>query len=84
MALDKDIVGSIEFLEVVGLQGSTYLLKGPNGRSVKLNQSEVADEDDFELGEEYSFSFIQTVQEIYLRLKTCLILQKINMILLKL
>ena len=27
MALDKDIVGSIEFLEVVGLQGSTYLLK---------------------------------------------------------
>ncbi|MDU5982148.1 MAG: hypothetical protein E6Y76_02575, partial [Staphylococcus epidermidis] len=23
MALDKDIVGSIEFLEVVGLQGST-------------------------------------------------------------
>ena len=49
MALDKDIVGSIEFLEVVGLQGSTYLLKGPNGESVKLNQSEVADEDDFEL-----------------------------------
>lgn len=84
MALDKDIVGSIEFLEVVGLQGSTYLLKGPNDESVKLNQSEVADEDDFELGEEYSFSFIQTVQEIYLRRKTCLILQKINMILLKL
>ena len=27
MALDKDIVGSIEFLEVEGLQGSTYLLK---------------------------------------------------------
>ena len=27
MALDKDIVGSIEFLEVVGLQGSTYLFK---------------------------------------------------------
>ena len=84
MALDKDIVGSIEFLEVVGLQGSTYLLKGPNDESVKLNQSEVADEDDFEIGEEYSFSFIQTVQAIYLRLKTCLILQKINMILLKL
>lgn len=84
MALDKDIVGSIEFLEVVGLQGSTYLLKGPNNESVKLNQSEVADEDDFELGEEYSFSFIQTVQAIYLRRKTCLILQKINMILLKL
>ena len=45
-------------------------------KSVKLNESEVADEDDFELGEEYSFSFIQTVQEIYLRRKTCLILQK--------
>ena len=27
MALDKDIVGSIEFLEVLGLEGSTYLLK---------------------------------------------------------
>lgn len=27
MALDKDIVGSIEFLEVIGLEGSTYLLK---------------------------------------------------------
>ena len=65
MALDKDIVGSIEFLEVVGLQGSTYLLKGPNDESVKLNQSEVADEDDFELGEEYSFSFIQTVQDLF-------------------
>lgn len=55
MALDKDIVGSIEFLEVEGLQGSTYLLKGPNGEQVKLNQSEVADEDEFEIGEEYNF-----------------------------
>ncbi|MDU3105582.1 MAG: RNA-binding protein, partial [Staphylococcus epidermidis] len=36
MERDKDIVGSIEFLEVVGLQGSTYLLKGPNDESVKL------------------------------------------------
>ena len=27
MALDKDIVGSIEFLKVEGKQGSTYLLK---------------------------------------------------------
>lgn len=27
MALDKDIVGSIEFLEVIGLEGSTYLFK---------------------------------------------------------
>ena len=43
MALDKDIVGSIEFLEVLGLEGSTYLLKGPNGEQVKLNQSEIED-----------------------------------------
>ncbi len=55
MALDKDIVGSIEFLEVVGLQGSTYLLKGPNGENVKLNQSEMNDDDELEVGEEYSF-----------------------------
>lgn len=55
MALDKDIVGSIEFLEVVGLQGSTYLLKGPNGENVKLNQSEMNDDDGLEVGEEYSF-----------------------------
>ncbi len=54
MALDKDIVGSIEFLEVVGLQGST-LLKGPNGENVKLNQSEMNDDDELEVGEEYSF-----------------------------
>ena len=62
MALDKDIVGSIEFLEVVGLQGSTYLLKGPNDESVKLNQSEVADEDDFEIGEEYSFRLSKPIR----------------------
>ena len=55
MALDKDIVGSIEFLEVLGLEGSTYLLKGPNGEQVKLNQSEINDEDKLEVGEEYSF-----------------------------
>lgn len=55
MALDKDIVGSIEFLEVIGLEGSTYLLKGPNGEQVKLNQSEINDEDELETGEEYSF-----------------------------
>lgn len=55
MALDKDIVGSIEFLEVLGLEGSTYLLKGPNGEQVKLNQSEINEEDEFEIGEEYSF-----------------------------
>ena len=53
--IDKDIVGSIEFLEVLGLEGSTYLLKGPNGEQVKLNQSEINEEDEFEIGEEYSF-----------------------------
>jgi|SRR5699024_10820109 len=52
---EKDIVGSIEFLEVVGLEGSTYKLKGPNGEEVKLNQSEVNDEDELNVGEEYSF-----------------------------
>lgn len=62
MALDKDIVGSIEFLEVEGLQGSTYLLKGPNGEQVKLNQSEVADEDEFEIGKSIVSLFIQTVR----------------------
>ncbi len=53
MALDKDIV-VIKLLEVVGLQGSTYLLKGPNGENVKLNQSEMND-DELEVGEEYRF-----------------------------
>ena len=81
MALDKDIVGSIEFLEVEGLQGSTYLLKGPNGEQVKLNQSEVADEDEFEIGKSIVSLFIQTVQVNYLQLKICLISPKINMIL---
>ena len=62
MALDKDIVGSIEFLEVEGLQGSTYLLKGPNGEQVKLNQSEIAEEDEFEIGKNIASSFILTVR----------------------
>lgn len=52
---EKDIVGTIEFLEVVGLQGSTYMLKGPNNEEVKLNQSEVNEEDELAVGEEYSF-----------------------------
>ncbi|OEK77333.1 CvfB family protein [Staphylococcus equorum] len=52
---EKDIVGSIEFLEVVGIEGSTYKLKGPNGEEVKLNQSEVKDENELNIGEEYSF-----------------------------
>ena len=65
MALDKDIVGSIEFLEVEGLQGSTYLLKGPNGEQVKLNQSEIAEEDEFEIGEEYSFVYPNRSGELF-------------------
>src|SRR5699024_2296939 len=52
---EKNIVGSIEFLEVVGLEGSTYKLQGPNGEEVKLNQSEVNEEDELTIGEEYSF-----------------------------
>ncbi len=36
-------------------KGSTYLLKGPNGENVKLNQSEMNDDDELEVGEEYSF-----------------------------
>lgn len=83
MALDKDIVGSIEFLEVLGLEGSTYLLKGPNGEQVKLNQSEINEEDEFEIEKNTVSSFIQTVQVNYLLLKICLTLQKINMILQK-
>ena len=48
---EKNIVGSIEFLEVVGLEGSTYKLQGPNGEEVKLNQSEVNEEDELTIGE---------------------------------
>ncbi|GEP83496.1 S1 RNA binding domain protein [Staphylococcus piscifermentans] len=56
MALrENDIIGSIEFLKVLGLNGSTYELEGPNGEKVKLNQSEVNEDDDLEVGEEYSF-----------------------------
>ena len=71
MALDKDIVGSIEFLEVLGLEGSTYLLKGPNGEQVKLNQSEINEEDEFEIGEEYSFFIYPNRSVNYLLLKIC-------------
>ncbi|UXU51473.1 RNA-binding virulence regulatory protein CvfB [Staphylococcus arlettae] len=52
---EKGIVGTIEFLKVVGLQGSTYMLQGPNNETVKLNQSEVNEEDELAVGEEYSF-----------------------------
>ncbi|SPZ98264.1 S1 RNA binding domain protein [Staphylococcus aureus] len=83
MALDKDIVGSIEFLEVVGLQGSTYLLKGPNGENVKLNQSEMNDDDELEVGEEYSFFIYPNRSGELFATQICLILRKINMILLK-
>ena len=30
---EKGIVGTIEFLKVVGLQGSTYMLQGPNNET---------------------------------------------------
>ena len=66
MALDKDIVGSIEFLEVEGLQGSTYLLKGPNGEQVKLNQSEIAEEDEFEIGKNIVFVYPNRSGELLL------------------
>lgn len=78
---EKDIVGSIEFLEVVGLEGSTYKLKGPNGEEVKLNQSEINDEDELQIGEEYSFLYILIDQVHYSLLKICLTLLRINMIL---
>ncbi|MBI5975438.1 CvfB family protein [Staphylococcus canis] len=52
---ENEIVGTIEFLEVVALEGSTYILRGPNQEVVKLNQSEVDEEDDLEIGESYSF-----------------------------
>lgn len=83
MALDKDIVGSIEFLEVLGLEGSTYLLKGPNGEQVKLNQSEINEEDELKLRRIQFLHLSKTVQVNYLLLKICLTLQKINMILQK-
>ncbi|MCG3398601.1 CvfB family protein [Staphylococcus massiliensis] len=51
----NEIIGTITFLEVVGLNGSTYQLKGPNNETIKMNQSEVNEEDDLEVGEEYSF-----------------------------
>ena len=60
---EKGIVGTIEFLKVVGLQGSTYMLQGPNNETVKLNQSEVNEEDEF--------LSILIVQENYLQPKIC-------------
>ena len=52
---EQDIAGTIDFLEVVDTSGSTYILRGPNNEIVKLNPSEISEEDDLEVGEEYSF-----------------------------
>ena len=78
---EKNIVGSIEFLEVVGLEGSTYKLQGPNGEEVKLNQSEVNEEDELTIGENIVSSFILIDQVHCLRHKTCQTLLLANMIL---
>ena len=55
------------------------MLKGPNGEQVKLNQSEVNEEDELQKVKNTVSSFIQIDQANYLRHKICLILQKTNM-----
>ncbi|CAD7359800.1 CvfB family protein [Staphylococcus schleiferi] len=52
---ENEIIGTIEFLEVKALEGSTYHLEGPNQELVKLNASEVNADDELEIGESYSF-----------------------------
>lgn len=52
---ENEIVGTIDFLEVKALEGSTYILEGPNKEKVKLNPSEINDDDELEIGESYSF-----------------------------
>lgn len=52
---ENEIIGTIEFLEVKALEGSTYHLEGPNQEFVKLNASEVNTDDELEIGESYSF-----------------------------
>lgn len=52
---EKHLSGSIDFLKVIGLEGSTYQLAGPNNESVKLNASEIEEGDELEIGEDYSF-----------------------------
>ncbi|MBA8761574.1 CvfB family protein [Staphylococcus coagulans] len=52
---ENEIIGTIEFLEVKALEGSTYHLEGPNQELVKLNASEVNTDDELEIGESYSF-----------------------------
>ncbi|MDJ1111904.1 MULTISPECIES: CvfB family protein [Macrococcus] len=51
----KQLSGSIDFLRVDRLEGSTYYLLGPNSEEVKLNASEVLEGDELEIGEDYSF-----------------------------
>ena len=52
---ENEIVGTIDFLKVKSLEGSTYILEGPNKEKVKLNPSEINDDDELEMGESYSF-----------------------------
>ncbi|RXK19203.1 S1 RNA-binding domain-containing protein [Macrococcus sp. DPC7161] len=51
----KQLSGSIDFLRVDRLEGSTYYLLGPNNEEVKLNLSEVLEDDELEIGEDYTF-----------------------------
>ena len=56
MAQDKDtLVGRIDFLKVDRLEGSTYHLLGPSSERIKMNASEVDEDDQLEIGEDYSF-----------------------------
>lgn len=52
---EQRLSGSIDFLKVIALEGSTYQLAGPNNEIVKLNASEVESDDELEIGEDYSF-----------------------------
>ncbi|TDM15392.1 CvfB family protein [Macrococcus bovicus] len=52
---EQRLSGSIDFLKVAGLEGSTYRLLGPNNEEVKLNASEIEEGDELEIGEDYSF-----------------------------
>ncbi|MGV3243904.1 CvfB family protein [Staphylococcus sp. 11261D007BR] len=52
---EQEIAGTITFLEVKSIEGSTYILEGPNKETVKLNQSEIEEDDVLEIGESYSF-----------------------------
>ena len=46
---------SHRLLKVDRLEGSTYHLLGPNSEPIKMNASEVEDDDQLEIGEDYSF-----------------------------